>query len=153
MSGRSRAGGRSAAEGDETPEPDVYEITSASASLSDDQSSRIRVYVIQMTVRMICFGLAIFTDGWLRWVFFIAAMVLPYFAVVFANNTRVVAGEPLSEVLSTTPALTTGKTELEASETTEPVDVEDPDVVEGNLVDDDMKDEKRSTQDGKNADG
>lgn len=67
---------------------EVYEITSADTSLTEDQSGRIRRYTIQMTIRTVCFIGAVLADGWLRWVLFIAAMVLPYFAVVLANNTR-----------------------------------------------------------------
>lgn len=79
------------------PRPDVYEISGASTSLTADQSERMRRYMIQMGIRTVCFVLGVFTEGWLRWTFFIAAMVLPYIAVVLANNTRQVRS-------STTPS-------------------------------------------------
>ncbi len=42
-----------------------------------------------MAVRVVCFvGAVLIFDGWLRWVMMIAAILLPYVAVVFANNTE-----------------------------------------------------------------
>ncbi len=47
----------------------------------------MRQYVITMSIRMACFLLMFFVQpfGWWTWVFGIAAAVLPYIAVVFAN--------------------------------------------------------------------
>lgn len=72
----------------------VYEITGARRGLSEDVAYRQRRYAISMGVRTVCFLLAIVTQGWLRWIFFAAALVLPYFAVVFANAGRERAHEP-----------------------------------------------------------
>jgi hypothetical protein len=68
--------------------PPVYAITGARKSLRDDIRDRQRRYAISMTIRTICFGLAIVTHGPLRWLFFFGALVLPYFAVVLANSGR-----------------------------------------------------------------
>lgn len=77
--------------GSQERDTEVYDITSADTSLTEDQGARMKRYVIQMVIRMLCFILAIFTTGWLRWVFFIGAIILPYIAVVLANNTRQVS--------------------------------------------------------------
>jgi hypothetical protein len=42
-------------------------------------------YTTAMSVRTVCFVLAVFVPGWGHLIFGIAAMVLPYFAVVLAN--------------------------------------------------------------------
>jgi hypothetical protein len=60
-------------------------ITSAQTSHSERIHGRQTRYLISMGVRTACFVLAVVTDGALRWVFIIAAVVLPYFAVVVAN--------------------------------------------------------------------
>lgn len=67
-------------------EPEVHRITEARESHTSERDSRVRKYTISMTVRMICFILAFFFDGWLRWVFIAGAVVLPYIAVVVANG-------------------------------------------------------------------
>ncbi len=67
----------------------VYSVTSAPETLHHDQSERMRRYLISMTIRTLCFVLAIFTSGPLRWSFVLMACVLPYIAVVMANAARV----------------------------------------------------------------
>lgn len=67
---------------------DVYSISAARTSLTDDQRSRQRKYMISMALRVICFGAAIFTDGTLRWVMLAGSIVLPWMAVVIANAGR-----------------------------------------------------------------
>jgi DUF3099 family protein len=66
----------------------VYEITGARRGLTADVRYRQRRYVISMSIRTVCFVLAIVTTGALRWMFFVAALVLPYLSVVFANGGR-----------------------------------------------------------------
>ena len=61
-------------------------ITSAQRSRSADIRSREIRYLASMGVRTACFILAFFTGGVLRWVFIVAAFVLPYIAVVAANS-------------------------------------------------------------------
>src|SRR4051794_31593515 len=64
---------------------EVHTITSAPASLDDDLGLRMRKYLISMSIRTVCFVLAVVFSGPLRWVFLSAAILLPYFAVVVAN--------------------------------------------------------------------
>lgn len=47
----------------------------------------MRRYGITMLIRVVCFALTVLVTpyGWYTWVFAIAAAVLPYIAVVFAN--------------------------------------------------------------------
>ena len=72
-------------------------ITTARKSVADDQASRVRGYVISMTIRIICFLLAVVTTGVLRWVFVAGALIIPYIAVVFANGGR----EPIEDAPDT----------------------------------------------------
>jgi hypothetical protein len=65
--------------------PAAQSVTTAAPSRSEDQVHRLRQYLATMSVRTVCFVLAIVTDGWLRWVFAAAAILLPFFAVVAAN--------------------------------------------------------------------
>ena len=64
---------------------EVHTITTAQASRDVDLSRRMRKYLISMSVRTVCFILAVVFDGPLRWVFAAAAILLPYVAVVIAN--------------------------------------------------------------------
>ncbi len=63
----------------------VHRVTSAPMSLAEDTDMRIRRYLITMAVRTACFILAVVVDGWLRWLFVLGAVLLPYVAVVLAN--------------------------------------------------------------------
>src|SRR6476661_873082 len=38
-------------------------------------------------ITTVCFSGAVVADGWLRWVLIVAALLLPYVAVVMANNS------------------------------------------------------------------
>lgn len=67
-------------------ESSVYVVTAAAEPLSVEQRRRVRVYVASMAVRTACFVGAIFTPGVLRWILIAGAVVLPYFAVVIANQ-------------------------------------------------------------------
>jgi len=79
---------------DRSPDRSVHKITGARPSLSEDIRSRQFRYLVSMTIRTVCFVLAIVTNGWLRWVFFTGAVFLPYVAVVIANAGRETA-EPV----------------------------------------------------------
>jgi len=61
-------------------------ITSLPASPAEDRHRRMVNYSIAMGIRTVCVIVGIFMHGWWLLVFGIAAMVLPYFAVVLANN-------------------------------------------------------------------
>jgi hypothetical protein len=67
-------------------------VTQARRSLSDDISFRQRRYLVMMTVRAICFVIAVvmFVNhlGWLAALPAVGAIFIPYFAVVFANGGR-----------------------------------------------------------------
>jgi hypothetical protein len=72
----------------------AYRITTARKSVPDDQAIRVRGYVISMSIRIVCFLLAVVTTGVLRWTFVAGALVIPYLAVVFANGGREPTQDP-----------------------------------------------------------
>ena len=82
-------------------------ITSLPPPASEEQQLRIRQYLLSMAVRTVCFIAAIFTQGYYRWTLMIAAVILPYFAVVVANTKRnfitqkFSAHKPISNTLMT----------------------------------------------------
>jgi len=67
-------------------------VTQARRSLSDDISYRQRRYLLMMGIRAACFVIAVvmFVNhlGWLTVIPAFGAIVIPYFAVVFANGGR-----------------------------------------------------------------
>lgn len=67
------------------PHEDTVRITAARNSHSDRVRGRQTRYLWSMGLRTLCFVLAVVTDGTLRWIFIVAAVVLPYIAVVVAN--------------------------------------------------------------------
>jgi len=69
-------------------EPEVYSISATRSSLHDDLGLRMKRYLLSMSLRTVCFVLAVVFDGWLRWVFVGFAVFLPYVAVVIANGGR-----------------------------------------------------------------
>jgi hypothetical protein len=81
----------------------VYDITGARRSLTEDVRYRQRRYAISMTIRTVCFVLAVVTTGVLRWTFFLLALVLPYLSVVFANSGREPSHPPPSTLLTQLP--------------------------------------------------
>jgi hypothetical protein len=65
---------------------DAVRITTAAPSRADDIAARQRRYIVSMAIRTACFiGAVAVGDGWLRWVLIVAAVFLPYVAVVMAN--------------------------------------------------------------------
>ena len=70
----------------------VHLVTQARPSLSDDISYRQRRYLLMMGIRAVCFVIAVvmFVNhlGWLVVIPAVGAIVIPYFAVVFANGGR-----------------------------------------------------------------
>jgi hypothetical protein len=69
----------------ERREPSAVRITDARTSHTDDLRHRQIRYLLSMLVRTLCFVGAVIFDGWLRWVLVVAALFLPYIAVVMAN--------------------------------------------------------------------
>ncbi|WP_211659003.1 DUF3099 domain-containing protein [Phytoactinopolyspora halophila] len=60
-------------------------MTTAADARSTDRRSRQNRYLWMMGIRLACLPLAVVTEGWIRWVFIVGAVVLPYIAVVIAN--------------------------------------------------------------------
>ena len=71
-------------------------VTEAHRPKSQDISYRERRYLITMAIRVVCFVVAVvlFAQGlgWLAAIPIVAAIAIPYFAVVFANAGRDAAG-------------------------------------------------------------
>lgn len=71
-------------------EPDVVRITSAATSRQEDIATRQSRYLLSMGIRTVCFVGAIITSllglHWLWPILMVAALLLPYFAVVMANT-------------------------------------------------------------------
>ena len=71
---------------------DAYLVTEARKPRSEDIAYRERRYLIMMGIRVACFGLTIvvFVAGgrWFAAIPGVGALVIPYFAVVFANGGR-----------------------------------------------------------------
>ena len=67
-------------------------MTEAQRSKSADISYRERRYLIMMAIRVVCFVVAVVVfaqgGGWLTAIPAVGAIVIPYFAVVFANGGR-----------------------------------------------------------------
>lgn len=61
-------------------------LTSIAQSPEDERKSRMIKYTIAMTIRVVCIVLAMVVQGWLMWICFAGAILLPYFAVVIANG-------------------------------------------------------------------
>ena len=67
---------------------EIFDITSAPKSLSNDQAGRQRRYFISMMARTLCFILTVVLPSPYRWVALVGAVFLPYIAVVVANAGR-----------------------------------------------------------------
>lgn len=87
----------------------VQRITSAPEGLTAEQNARFVRYAWQMGLRLLCFLLAFVTTGWVQWALLGAAIVLPYFAVVLANNRGVVNGEAVDAMVPADRQLTNGE--------------------------------------------
>ncbi|MBB4926005.1 DUF3099 domain-containing protein [Kitasatospora kifunensis] len=77
--------------GRSTDDDQVFRITGARTSLTEDVRGRQRRYVISMLIRTVCVLLAVVLWNVQRYVAFGAlgcAVLLPYFAVVIANAGR-----------------------------------------------------------------
>ena len=70
----------------------MHLVTQAQRSRSDDINFRQRRYLLMMGIRAVCFVIAVvmFVNhlGWLVVIPAVGAIVIPYFAVVFANGGR-----------------------------------------------------------------
>ena len=63
-------------------------ITDARSATSVEHDSRVKRYAVTMAFRTACFVAMIFVDGPMRWVLFAGAVLLPYVAVVVANQAN-----------------------------------------------------------------
>ncbi|GAA5153838.1 hypothetical protein GCM10025768_24090 [Microbacterium pseudoresistens] len=90
--------------------PDAAAVTSLPRAPQDEAQSRVRHYIVTMGIRVVCFILMVTIQpyGWYTWVFGIAAAVLPYIAVVFANagddSVEVPVESPVQELTGARPA-------------------------------------------------
>jgi Flp pilus assembly protein TadB len=79
-------------------EPEVHRITAAPEPLGVDVARRQQRYLIQMGIRIVCFVLSVLTwshvPPWVSLVLIVAAVVLPYVAVILANAGRERRDEP-----------------------------------------------------------
>jgi hypothetical protein len=95
-------------------------ITDARMGTSEEMSSRIRRYTITMAFRAACFLSMIFVHGMFRWVLFACAVVLPFIAVIAANqvNQHFRAGKKRAPnvMMSSGPELTAGDDEPQSGE-------------------------------------
>src|ERR1700683_2962818 len=73
-------------------QPSVHLVTQPQRCRSDDIAYRQRRYLWMMGIRAVCFGIAVlmFVNhlGWLTAIPAVGAIIIPYFAVVFANGGR-----------------------------------------------------------------
>jgi hypothetical protein len=67
---------------------EVFDVTSAPKSLSNDLAGRQRRYLISMMIRTGCFILTVVLPSPYRWFALAGAVTLPYIAVVIANAGR-----------------------------------------------------------------
>lgn len=113
-------------------------ITDARSPASVEHDSRVKRYAWTMGFRTACFVAMVFVEGPLRWVLFAGAVVLPYVAVIVANQANQrsqpsrLGVEPVDR-----PQLTTGP--------------EEADVITGAVSDGDERDTKRKDRDRKVA--
>jgi Flp pilus assembly protein TadB len=70
--------------------PDAYNISTAPVSAAEDRAHRQRVYLMSMSLRVVCFLLAVLLPAPMpiRITLIAGAILLPYFAVVVANAAR-----------------------------------------------------------------
>jgi hypothetical protein len=75
-----------------TRQSDVTLVTDAQRPMSEDIAFRERRYLLMMGIRVACFIVAVILfvahEPWLAAIPAIGAIVIPYFAVVFANGGR-----------------------------------------------------------------
>jgi Protein of unknown function (DUF3099) len=85
-------------------------ITDARMATSDEMSARIRQYTITMSIRAACFISMVFVHGVFRWILFAGAVILPFVAVIAANqvNQRFRRRKVTHAMPSERPGLTTG---------------------------------------------
>ena len=74
---------------------EVVSVTDAAPGHSEDLDGRIVRYAWMMSIRIVCFVLAVITPSPWRWLFVVGAVFLPYFAVVMANSRHGAKGKTM----------------------------------------------------------
>ncbi len=97
---------------------EVHRITSAPEALADDLARRTKRYLVQMGVRVVCFVVAVLTWHRIPVAFsiamIVAAVVLPYVAVLLANagRERQASDDPLMDPRTLGPGRRPGADQL-----------------------------------------
>ena len=65
-----------------------YDLTSVGINPAEDRARRMRAYFIAMSVRILCVASLFFVRGWWVLLVGIAVVLLPYFAVMIANQAE-----------------------------------------------------------------
>ena len=92
----------------------VISVTTAQPGRSEDLDSRIVRYAWMMSIRIVCFVLAVLTPSPWRWMFVVAAVFLPYVAVVMANAQKT------ASVASVDAFLPPGRPQLDPDQDSDP---------------------------------
>jgi len=117
-------------------EAGVYSITGASTPHSDDLDQRIGRYLVSMGIRTACVILVIVVQHPTRWVFAVGAVVLPYVAVILANNVGPRRGRPAPAVPPQTRAPVAGIAAPRVMPgASQAPDVDPPEVLSGVVLD------------------
>jgi len=77
----------------------VHRVSGVREGRSVDVGRRYRRYAISMSIRTLCFVLAVLAHGPLRWVLLAVSLVLPYVAVVVANGGRQAQSATMAPVI------------------------------------------------------
>lgn len=64
----------------------LHVVTAVGEAPDAERRRRMVIYTVSMLIRFACVALVVFTSGIWQWVFGFGAVLLPYFAVVVANN-------------------------------------------------------------------
>jgi Protein of unknown function (DUF3099) len=80
-----------------TKRTEAQSITTLPLSPDEERRSRMVKYSIAMGVRTLCVVSLLFVQGWWILVMVIAALVLPYLAVVIANTRSKGAAQAMAE--------------------------------------------------------
>lgn len=70
-------------------------ITALPKSPDQDRHSRMIKYSVTMGIRIVCIVAMLFVHGWWLIVFGVGAVLLPYFAVVIANASKIAASSEI----------------------------------------------------------
>lgn len=101
-----------------------YDVTSEGVSPEEDRARRMRFYTIAMSIRIACVASLFFVRGWWVLLVALAAVFLPYIAVVIANepnNSAMKRPEAVPPLMLEGPA-----TQVESSEAPPLIVVDDP---------------------------